>query len=324
MADSEKAETVFEKNANLSDSNGPNGRSHLLNAVSLNAVSHNAVSSNAISSSVVAAPIGEIDYLKMNNEKVDQLESLLGLAACRRLAIFRLPDGFRLSVVIPIYNEKRYVHEIIRRVEAVPIPKEIIMIDDFSTDGTREILKAEFETRPNCKVIYHEKNMGKGAGLRTGFKHATGSIVIVQDADLEYDPAEYPQLIQPIIENRADVVYGSRFIGESHRVLYFWHSIANHGLTMLSNFFTDLNLTDMETCYKVFRKEVLDGIQLKSNRFGFEPEITAKIAKKKDPRWRIYEIPISYSGRTYEEGKKIGLKDAFNALYCIIRYWLFN
>jgi glycosyltransferase involved in cell wall biosynthesis len=157
-----------------------------------------------------------------------------------------------------------------------------------------------------------------------GFEHATGTVVLVQDADLEYDPAEYPRLIQPILENRADVVFGSRFIGDSHRVLYFWHSIANTMLTLLSNMFTNLNLTDMETCYKVFRREVLQGITLKSNRFGFEPEVTAKIAKKKNPAWRIYEIPISYSGRTYEEGKKIGLKDAIQAFFCIIRYWLAN
>jgi glycosyltransferase involved in cell wall biosynthesis len=158
--------------------------------------------------------------------------------------------------------------------------------------------------------------------LRDGFALVTGNVVIVQDADLEYDPAEYPRLIQPIIEDRADVVFGSRFIGESHRVLYFWHYVANRFLTSLSNFFTNLNLTDMETCYKVFRREVLSGLRLKSNRFGFEPEITAKIAKKRNPAWRVYEIPISYSGRTYEEGKKIGLKDAFTALYCIIRFGL--
>lgn len=160
--------------------------------------------------------------------------------------------------------------------------------------------------------------------MREGFRRATGDVVIVQDADLEYDPAEYPRLIQPILENRADVVYGSRFIGDRHRVLYFWHSVANRLLTTLSNMFTNINLTDMETCYKVFRREVLQGITLKSNRFGFEPEITAKVAKKKNPSWRVFEVPISYSGRTYEEGKKIGLKDAFTALYCIVRYRFFD
>ncbi len=247
------------------------------------------------------------------------LKELLGEEACRQLAIYPIPEGFKLSVVIPVYNERQWVRELVRRVEAVPLPKEIILVDDCSTDGTRDILK-EFEAEGH-KVIYQTKNQGKGAALRSGFEHATGSVILVQDADLEYDPAEYPKLIQPIIENRADVVFGSRFIGESHRVLFFWHYVANKFLTMLSNIFTNLNLTDMETCYKVFRREVLQGIRLKSNRFGFEPEITAKIAKRR-PKWRIYEIPISYAGRTYEEGKKIGLKDAFQALGCIVRYWL--
>jgi glycosyltransferase involved in cell wall biosynthesis len=207
-------------------------------------------------------------------------------------------------------------------VRDVPIPKEIILVDDCSTDGTRDILREMASNE--IRVFFQERNQGKGAALREGFTHATGNVIIVQDADLEYDPAEYPRLIQPIIENRADVVYGSRFIGESHRVLYFWHYVANRSLTSLSNFFTNLNLTDMETCYKVFRREVLTGLKLKSNRFGFEPEITAKIAKKRHPAWRVYEIPISYSGRTYEEGKKIGLKDAFTALYCIVRFWLMD
>src|SRR5205807_2460126 len=182
--------------------------------------------------------------------------------------------------------------------------------DDCSTDGTRDILRAL--EGDGLRVFYQPVNQGKGAALRAGFKHATGDVVLVQDADLEYDPAEYPRLIQPILENRADVVFGSRFIGESHRVLYFWHSVGNKALTLLSNLFTNLNLTDMETCYKVFRREVLKDITLKSNRFGFEPEFTAKIAKHL-PQWRIYEVPISYSGRTYEEGKKIGLKDAIQA-----------
>ena len=174
----------------------------------------------------------------------------------------------------------------------------------------------------NLRVFHQPKNMGKGAALREGFKHCTGDLVIVQDADWEYDPAEYPKLIQPILEGRADVVIGSRFIGESHRVLYYWHSVGNKVLTTLSNWCTNLNLTDMETCYKVFKREVIQGMNLKSNRFGFEPEVTAKIARKRkgQPRLRIFEVPISYSGRTYEEGKKIGLKDAFQALYCIVRY----
>jgi glycosyltransferase involved in cell wall biosynthesis len=255
-------------------------------------------------------------------ERVRILQQLLGEPACRQLGIYPIPAAFKLSVVIPVYNEEQWVRELLRRVQAVPIPKEIIVVDDCSKDGTRDILTelASDEVR----VFYQEVNQGKGAALREAFKHCTGDVVIVQDADLEYDPAEYPRLIQPILDNRADVVFGSRFIGESHRVLYFWHSVANSALTMLSNMFTNLNLTDMETCYKVFRREVLTGINLKSNRFGFEPEITAKIARKRSPSWRIYEVPISYSGRTYEEGKKIGLKDAFTALYCILRYWKFD
>jgi glycosyltransferase involved in cell wall biosynthesis len=263
-----------------------------------------------------------VEKVAQDSEKrLKVLYALLGEASCRQIGIYPIPPGFKLSVVIPVFNERQWIHEIVRRVQEVPIPKELILVDDFSTDGTRAILK-EMEAVPNIRVIYHEVNQGKGAALRTGFKHTTGDVVIVQDADLEYNPAEYPRLIQPILDNRADVVFGSRFIGDNHRVLYYWHSIANKGLTTLSNIFTNLNLTDMETCYKVFRREVLQGVNLKSNRFGFEPEITAKIAKKRNPAWRIYEIPISYSGRTYEEGKKIGLKDAFNALYCIIRYWL--
>jgi glycosyltransferase involved in cell wall biosynthesis len=247
------------------------------------------------------------------------LRQLLGEGACRQLSLFPVPEGFKLSVVVPVYNEKQWIREILRRVRDVPIPKEIIIVDDFSTDGTRDILK-ELQL-PDVRVFYQPHNQGKGAALREGFRQVTGDVVVVQDADLEYDPAEFPRLIQPIIDGRADVVIGSRFIGDSHRVLYFWHSVANKGLTLLSNMFTNLNLTDMETCYKVFRREVLADIHLKSNRFGFEPEITAKIAKKRNPAWRIYEVPISYSGRTYEEGKKIGLRDAFNALYCIIRFW---
>jgi glycosyltransferase involved in cell wall biosynthesis len=257
-------------------------------------------------------------------ERYRVLHRLLGETACRQLGVYPIPPGFKLSVVIPVYNEERWVAKLVRRVQEVPIPKELVIVEDCSTDNTRaELRKLEAEY-DNVRVFYQPVNQGKGAALREGFKHATGDVVVVQDADLEYDPAEYPRLVQPILDGRADVVFGSRFIGESHRVLYFWHYVANKGLTLLSNMFTNLNLTDMETCYKVFRREVLADITLKSDRFGFEPEITAKVARRRNPSWRVYEIPISYSGRTYEEGKKIGLKDAFNAFWCILRFRYFD
>ena len=256
-------------------------------------------------------------------DRLALLHRLLGEPACRQLGVYAIPAGFKLSVVIPVYNEERWIREVVRRVRAVPIPKEIIIVEDCSTDDTRTVLK-ELEAEGDLRVFYQPHNQGKGAALREGFRQATGDAIIVQDADLEYDPAEYPRLIQPIIENKADVVYGSRFIGDTHRVLYFWHYIGNKGLTLLSNLFTNLNLTDMETCYKVFRREVLQGIAIKSNRFGFEPEITAKIARKRKPAWRVYETPISYSGRTYEEGKKIGFKDAISAFLCILRFRYFD
>ena len=221
-----------------------------------------------------------------------------------------------LSVVIPVYNEVDNIREIHARVRAVDIVKEIILVDDGSTDGTREILRGMSDDI--TKVVLHECNQGKGAALRTGFRNVTGDIVIIQDADLEYDPAQYPKLVQPILEGKADVVYGSRFVtGDYRRVLYFWHMVGNSLLTLLSNMLTNLNLTDMETCYKVFRREVLEKITIEENRFGFEPEITAKIAKL---NVRIYETGISYSGRTYTQGKKIGWKDGFSAIRCILKY----
>ena len=224
----------------------------------------------------------------------------------------------KLSVVIPVYNEKRTIREIVQRVKIVDIDKEIVLVDDYSTDGTREILKNEIEKDSLCRVFYHNKNMGKGSALRTGFSHVTGDVVVVQDADLEYDPNEYHRLLKPIAEGKADVVYGSRFIGsDERRVLFFWHSIGNRVLTLISNMFTDLNLSDMETCYKMFKTDVVKNIAIKENRFGFEPEITAKIAKGK---YRIYEIGISYYGRDYSEGKKIGWRDAVWALWCIFKY----
>ncbi len=231
-----------------------------------------------------------------------------------------LPDGFKLSVVIPVYNERRWVVELLRRVRAVPLPKEILIVDDGSTDGTRELLRGL--EGGEVRVFYQERNRGKGAALRRGFAEAAGSVLLIQDADLEYDPADYPQLLRPIIEGKADVVYGSRFAGGPHRVLYYWHAVANKALTTLSNMFTNLNLTDMETCYKAFRREVLADLKLTCDRFGFEPEFTAKIARRRPP-WRVYEVPVSYAGRTYAEGKKIGLKDAFLALLAIVRFGLF-
>ena len=224
----------------------------------------------------------------------------------------------KLSVVIPCYNEKETIVELVNAVLASPYQdKEIIIIDDHSTDGTQEVLKAEIEDRVS-RVIYKDKNEGKGAALRSGFEAFTGDVVIIQDADLEYDPNEYQKVITPILNDKADVVYGSRFMGaEPHRVVYFWHRVGNGFLTLMSNFMTNLNLTDMETCYKAFKREVIKSIKVEENRFGFEPEITAKIARKK---CRIYEVGISYYGRTYEEGKKIGWKDGFRAIYCIIKY----
>jgi len=235
----------------------------------------------------------------------------------------------KLSIIIPVYNEEKTIHKIVQAVQRVEIrlstsvvEKEIIIIDDFSKDRTREILKTEIESEVN-QVIYHDRNRGKGAAIRSGIEHMTGDVMIVQDADLEYDPGEYTKLLSPIVDGKADVVYGSRFSGnDAHRVLYFWHYKGNRFLTTLSNMFSNLNLTDMETCYKMFKREVIQGLHLKESRFGFEPEVTAKVSKI--PNIRIYEVGISYHGRTYKEGKKINWKDGFSAIRCILKYNLFT
>lgn len=225
----------------------------------------------------------------------------------------------RLSIIIPAYNEINFIDEVIEKVKETPYDKEIIIVDDCSTDGTRQYLEGLRDE--SVVTIFHERNQGKGAALRSAFAAATGDIVIIQDADLEYDPRDYPVLLGPILEGKADVVYGSRFLGGPHRVFYFWHYVGNFMVTLLSNMFTNLNLTDMETGYKVFKKEVVEGITIESNRFGVEPELTAKIAKKK---WRLYEVPISYYGRSYEEGKKITWRDGIKAFFTIVKYNLFR
>ena len=231
-------------------------------------------------------------------------------------------DNVLISIVIPCFDERDFIQEIVNKVKNASIPnKEIIVIDDCSTDGTREIIRNEIE-REVTRVVYHEKNMGKGAALRSGFRVTKGDIVVIQDADLEYDPNEYTKSIKLILEDKADVVYGSRFVAsEGHRVLYFWHTVGNKFLTLFSNMFTDLNLTDMMTGHKVFKKDIIDKITIRENSFGFEPEITAKIAKL---RCRIYEVGISYSGRTYAEGKKIRWRDGIKALWCVVKYNLFR
>jgi len=245
----------------------------------------------------------------------------------------------KLSVVMPVYNERAYIEEVLKRVQEVELDKEIIIVDDGSTDGTRDFLQQLLEAQSipnsrefelptlkqkiridNIKVIFQDRNRGKGAALRIGFQNATGDVVVIQDADLEYDPQDYHKLLEPIQRGVADVVYGSRFLGGPHRVLYFWHYVGNLILTTLSNMFTNMNLTDMETCYKMFRREVLQRIELREDRFGFEPEITAKVARL---GCRIYEVPISYYGRTYEEGKKISWKDGLIAIWYILKYNLF-
>ncbi len=252
-------------------------------------------------------------------ERIEFFEQLLGPSVCRQLGIYRLPAGFLLSVVMPVYNEVHTIEEVIRRVRECGIPCELILVDDGSTDGTRTVLE-KFRGDADITLILHEANQGKGAALKTGFLKARGDIVVIQDADLEYDPREYSKLIQPIIEDQADVVYGSRFTGDNHRVLYFWHSAGNRFLTLLSNVATNLNLSDIETGSKVFRREIIQRIApgLQEKRFGIEPELTAKVARV--PGVRIYERPVSYSGRTYAQGKKIGWRDGFRAIWCILKY----
>ena len=257
-----------------------------------------------------------------SEERIELLERLLSRNICRRLGIYRLPEGFVLSVIVPVYNEIETIAEVVRRVRHCGVPTEIVLVDDGSSDGTRELLRSwqTDQTATDLRILFHETNQGKGAALKTGFLAAKGDIVLVQDADLEYDPAEYPRLIQRIVEGDADVIFGSRFTGDSQRVLYFWHYLGNRLLTLLSNAFTNLNLTDMETCYKVFRRETIQRIAptLCERRFGIEPELTAKVASL--PGIRIYEQPISYAGRTYAQGKKIGWRDGVSALRCILKY----
>jgi len=260
--------------------------------------------------------------LLAGEEPVDRIalcEALFGVAACRQLGIYRIPAGFRLSVVIPVYNEVATLAQLVERVHNCGLPTQIVLVDDGSTDGSRELLE-RWRAEPGFTIVLQPRNQGKGAALRAGFAAATGDVVAIQDADLEYDPSELPRLAQPIIEGQADVVFGSRFRGDNQRVLYFWHYVGNLILTLLSNAFTNLNLSDMETCYKLFRREVIQQLapRLRENRFGIEPEITAKVAGL--PGIRIHERPISYAGRTYAEGKKITWRDGFRALWCIVKY----
>jgi len=258
----------------------------------------------------------------------ENLKRTLGAVGCRNLGIYAIPPEKVLSVVIPVYNERETLRVLLAKVKEVPIRKEIVLVDDCSRDGTRNILQeieSEAKAFPDEKnrivVAYHDVNRGKGAACKTGFSKTTGDYVLIQDADLEYDPSEFPRLLRPLVEGRADVVFGSRFLGDQeHRVLYYWHYLGNTVLTTASNCFTNLNLTDMETCYKVFSRQAIDSIwpTLKQNRFGIEPELTAKVARR---RLRTYELSVSYDGRTYDQGKKIGWKDGVQALWCIVRYW---
>ena len=253
--------------------------------------------------------------MRKNNHKLDHLALAIE-------DLHRRQPLMKLSIIIPCYNEKAHLTSLLERVMASPVEdKEIILVDDASSDGTTELIREKLAEKV-AKTVYHTKNMGKGAAIRSGLHHVTGDIVLIQDADLEYDPMEYPKLLGPILDGRADVVYGSRFMGEGpHRVHMFWHYVGNRMLTLFSNMFTNLNLTDMETCYKAFRTDIIKDITLEQNRFGIEPELTAKIAGKK---CRVYEVGISYYGRSYEEGKKIGWKDGFKAVYAIVKYGIFQ
>ncbi|MBW3600122.1 MAG: glycosyltransferase family 2 protein [Planctomycetes bacterium] len=253
------------------------------------------------------------------NRRVAWLERLLGAEICRDWGLFRLPSDFLLSVVIPVYNEAKTIERVIERVRDCGVPCEIVLVDDASTDGAREVLM-RLSGAPDLRVVLHERNQGKGAAIRTGFQHVRGDVVVIQDADLEYDPREFRRLAQPIIEDRADVVYGSRFSNTDRPVSGFWHQRMNQFITFLSNLRTDLPLTDVETCYKMFRRELIDKVAptLRENRFGIEIELTAKLARR--PGVRFYERPISYAGRSYSQGKKITWRDGLWALWCILRY----
>lgn len=274
-----------------------------------------------------ATSIESHGQVAFSSEWCGTLRGAIGDVGCLQLGLYTIPSDLLLSVVIPIFNEEATLRNLVERVCSVPIRKELVLIDDCSQDHSRLVaseLAAEFahDSNNQIKIAHHEVNRGKGAALRTGFCLVSGDIILIQDADLEYDPAEYSRLLLPIIEDKADVVYGSRFLGDRpHRVLYFWHYLGNRLLTTLSNSFTNLNLSDMETCYKVFRRKVLDDIAptLRQERFGFEPEVTARIARR---NYRVYEVSVSYSGRTYGQGKKIGWRDGVKALWCIVRYGL--
>lgn len=267
---------------------------------------------------------GELTQAAPQLDRIELLERLLGVELCRRLGIFRIPAGFKLSVVIPVYNEVRTIEQVIARVRAAEVPCEIIIVDDGSRDGSRDLLARLRDgadpINADLRIVLHEQNQGKGAALKTGFEHCTGDVVIVQDADMEYDPRDYRQLLQPIVEGEADVVYGSRFSHIEGPVRSYWHEFANHVITRLSNWKSGKNLTDVETCYKMFRRELIQKVAptLREQRFGIEIELTFKLARL--PGVRFYERPISYAGRSYAEGKKIGLRDGLRALWCILRY----